>query len=230
MAQPTDQVAQITAALQLFLQPGDVTEFRALGVRSNGHKLVMNGYFDDFHHLAEEAVKLSGRAEGTYFCPNAVNPALLARAANRVVLSSPDSCTKDHEIVARRWLLVDIDAVRPRGVSATEEEHSLALERGLQCERFLTEQGWPEPILGDSGNGCHLFYSIRLKNDETATQLVKRVLQALAARFDDDRVKIDVSTYNASRVVKIPFTMASKGDDIATRPWRRAELLKVPTP
>jgi hypothetical protein len=221
------QVAEIIAALKLFRRLEDVTELRALGVRSyNGHKMVMNGYFNNIDLFAKEAANLSGRAEGVYFTPNPVNPALLARAANRVVPSSPDSCTKDHEIISRRWLPVDVDPVRPRGVSATDQEHELAIARGLACREFLIAQGWPDPIVGDSGNGCHLFFPLDLPNDEEARDLVKRVLEALAARFDDEQVKIDTATYNAARVMKIPGTMACKGDSIPAQPHRLANLFK----
>jgi len=221
------QVTQIMAALELFREPEDVTELRALGVRApNGYKTCVYGYFNVPRRLAEEAAKLSGRAEGVYFTPNPVIPFLLARAANRVMPSSAGDCTKDHEILSRRWLPVDVDPVRPKGVSATAEQHELALERGLACEAFLLAQGWPRPIAVDSGNGIHLYVRIDQPNDDAAKDLVQRVLQTLAARFDDPRVKVDVATYNAARVMKIPGTLACKGDNIPAQPHRLASLLK----
>jgi hypothetical protein len=226
------QVARIVSALKLFVEPGGVTELRAFGVPSyNGQRTtIIHGYFDDLERMAEEASKLSGRAVGVYFIPNPVKPALLGRCANRVQPALPDSGTKDHEVVSRRCLPVDLDPVRPTGVSSTDEEHELAIDRGFDVEEFLVAQDWPAPIVGDSGNGCHLFFRINLPNDDASRELVKGVLRAIAARFDDDRVKIDPATFNAARLMRIPGTMACKGDDIRNQPHRLANLFKGTKP
>jgi hypothetical protein len=42
--------------------------------------------------------------------------------------------------------------------------------------------------------------------------LVRGILEALAFRFDDDRVKVD-TTSNAARIWKLYGTTARKGDD-----------------
>jgi hypothetical protein len=54
------------------------------------------------------------------------------------------------------------------------------------------------------------------------------VLLALAQRFDTDAVKIDRAVFNASRICKVPGTVARKGDNTKDRPHRRARLLEVP--
>jgi hypothetical protein len=54
------------------------------------------------------------------------------------------------------------------------------------------------------------------------------VLQALAARFDDERVKIDQKVANPARIWKLYGTVAAKGDHTADRPHRVSRLLEVP--
>jgi hypothetical protein len=54
-------------------------------------------------------------------------------------------------------------------------------------------------------------------------------LKVLAAKFGDDRVKIDTKIYNASRIGKLPGTLAAKGPNTPERPHRVAALLEVPT-
>jgi hypothetical protein len=92
----------------------------------------------------------------------------------------------------------------------------------------LRDQGWPEPVVGDSGNGYHLLYRIDLPNDRGSLELVKGVLEALAFKFSDEAVEVDTTTCNAARIWKLYGTTARKGDDAGDRPHRRSRLLKVP--
>jgi hypothetical protein len=223
------QVAAIRQTLELLLEKGAVYELRALEVENgNWRSLTVGGYFDNQQLMAEAAAKYSGRADGVYFTLNPTHRGLLARAANRVRTIDNGDGTKDHEVSRRRLLLVDVDAMRDRGISATHEEHRAAIERAWNVANWLMQQGWPAPIIADSGNGCHLLYRIDLPNTDDVKQLVKRVLEALAAHFNDDTVTIDTACHNASRITKLYGTLAAKGDDIPERPHRTAALLNVP--
>jgi hypothetical protein len=133
--------------------------------------------------------------------------------------------TGDIDITKRRWLPVELDPVRPSGISSTDEEHSLAVERAFEIRDALRQRDWPEPIVGDSGNGSHLLYRVELPTSDD--ELVKRFLQALASRFDDDRVKIDQQVFNPSRIWKLYGTVSRKGDHVADRPHRLARILEV---
>src|SRR5690606_6172912 len=75
-------IEEIERAIRLFHEPGGVVELRALGV--GGRKRTDSGYFDDPAKLAQAAAHLSGRADGVYFTLNEINPALLARSANKL--------------------------------------------------------------------------------------------------------------------------------------------------
>jgi hypothetical protein len=164
---------------------------------------------------------------GIYVTLNTVDPALLARAANRLK-SRASTTTSDKDIVGRRWLPLDLDPVRPTAISSTEQEHEAALERACSIRFDLTGEGWSAPILGDSGNGAYLLYPIDLPNDDATTQLVQAVLKALAARFDDNVVKVDPTVFNAGRIVKCFGTTARKGDFTLERPHRLSRLLDIP--
>ncbi len=101
---------------------GGVVEVRAL---ADG--VTHSGYFDDYEALARavEALDADPSVAGIYVTLNSVNPALLARRANRIKLrlSRKDATTADADIIRRRWFPVDIDPVRPSGVSSTDAEH-----------------------------------------------------------------------------------------------------------
>jgi len=135
-----------------------------------------------------------------------------------------DSTTADALIIKRRWLLVDCDPVRPVGISATDREKEAAWERCEALREWLAEHGLPAPVVADSGNGFHLLYRVDLPNDTESHDLVKRCLEALAYRFDDERVTVDTSVFNAARIIKLYGTLSVKGDDTRERPHRRSSL------
>lgn len=147
---------EIRKALATLFPGGGVVELRALSDHS-----VHSGYFDDFDALTEKAANLDTLPEvaGVYITLNEVDPALLSRRANRVKmnLGRKDPTTSDTDVICRRWLPVDLDPVRPSGVSSTDEEHQAALVRAAEIAAYLgREQGWPAPLMADSGNGAHL--------------------------------------------------------------------------
>jgi hypothetical protein len=217
----------IAEAIRLIVGPGQVTELRALEATTAADRYphTAAGYFDDADKLAA-AVGAIRTAKGIYFIPNQVNPALLARANNRLRKAPKGESTQDGDILRRRWLLIDVDALRPSGISATDAEHEAAIDRARDIFAFLRDQGWPDPIAADSGNGGHLLYRIDLPADDGG--LVQRCLYALAERFDDEIVKIDQSVFNPARIWKLYGTIARKGDDTPDRPHRMARILSRP--
>ena len=216
--------------LRLVVEPGSVVEFRALNCVDNPKypPFTVAGWFDYDHldELARAAMEWTSRAEGCYVTINLVKPDLLARGANRVI-RKPKHTTTDADIVRRVGLVFDADPVRPAGISATEDEKTLARELIDRLVSDLTARGWPAPILADSGNGFHARYKVDLAADDDG--LVERVLKAAAAMFSDDRVKIDSSLSNPSRIIKLYGTMSRKGDSTPLRPHRPTQVLSIPS-
>lgn len=210
-------------SLTTLFQPGDVVEVRVLDAPKVG---VVAGYFNDWQTLAEAVKDYDGKSN-VYVTMNPVNPALLARAANKLV-AKPKHTTTDADTTRRRWFLIDLDPVRPAGIAASDEEKAAALVRAREIYRWLKEQGWPEPVVADSGNGYYLLYRIDLPNDDAARDLIHACLQALSLRFDDERVAVDTSVYNAARIIRLIGTINRKGDNTPERPHRRSKLVRVP--
>jgi hypothetical protein len=214
--------AEMQRAVEVLSEPGGVAELRALKNATSAA-----GYFDDFSALSREAAKLDEQGFAVYVTANPVVPALLARSANKVKRPLKET-TADRDVLRRRWLLVDLDPVRPAGVSSTDEEKQAALDLALEVRDYLKKQGFSEPIEGDSGNGAHLLYPIDLPNDAESLELVRSVLEALSFKFSDARVAVDTTTSNAARIWKLYGTTARKGDSTKDRPHRVSRLLKVP--
>jgi hypothetical protein len=225
-AAPTPDRTAVRAALAVLFEPSDVIELRAL---PKGRKRTDAGYFDGQHRdgLADHAARLSGQGAATYITLNPVDPQLLGRYSNRVQ-DYADATTTDAQIIRRRWLLIDVDPVRPAKTSSTDAQLEAARVKANSIHTWLKKQGWPAPVVGMSGNGYHLLYAIDLPNDEEATTLVKGALLALADRFDDAQIKVDKSVFNAARICKLYGTVASKGDHTDTAPHRLSTLLKTP--
>lgn len=232
---PRADLAEIRRCLDLLAEPqcGDeppkgIVELRCLGKKGDKAGTV-SGYFSDLELLAKAAAAWSGEVDGVYITLNPVLRDLIARACNRVRAYAVDT-TKDVHILSRRWLLVDFDPARPRGISSTDQEHDAAHERALACREWLRHSGWPDPIYADSGNGAHLLYRVELPNTAETTEMLKACLQALARYWDDEAVSVDQATFNASRISKLYGTCSAKGDSVPEigRVHRLARIIEAP--
>ena len=213
---------EIARALAVLFEPEAVVELRVPKTAAG----TVSGYFDNPQALTKAILRQNGNAN-VYLTLNPINAALLARSANRVQAHAKTT-TADHDVIHRRWLLIDCDPVRPAGVSATDAEHAAALERAMQVRFELGEEGFPAPVLADSGNGAHLLYRIDLPNDDASKILLEAVLKSLAARFSDAAVEIDRTVFNAARICKAYGSMSAKGDSTESRPHRLSKLLHTP--
>ena len=219
---------EITHALRLWFQAGDVFEVRVLDAVSADYRRehIESGYFD-YEHISAvpEALKRLLSFRGVYVTVNPVNPDLLARAVNRLRPAGRNPTTADTDIVRRRWLLIDCDPRRASGVSSSNAEHESALAKAREIRDGLSSLGWPDPIMTDSGNGAQLMYRIDLPADDG--ELVRRVIGEIA-KASSEQVAIDTSVHNPARIWRLPGTMNCKGDSIPERPHRMARILDEP--
>ncbi|OQA76625.1 MAG: hypothetical protein BWY31_04632 [Lentisphaerae bacterium ADurb.Bin242] len=222
---------EIVRALKLWFQPGDVFEVRVLKAVTGGYLKphTESGYFD-YEHIpsAADAIGKVRAYAGAYVTINPVASDLLARAYNCLCPAESESTTADSDIVRRRWLLIDCDAVRKAKISSTDAEHDAALTKAREIRDGLSSLGWPMPVLLDSGNGAQMTYKIDLPADDGG--LVQRVITEIA-KASSDAVKVDLTVYNPARIWRIPGTMNCKGDANGAkvgRPHRMAHILEVP--
>ncbi len=216
----------ILEALKVFVLPGQVVELRAPKAGPRGRGTVF-GYYD-FGHLEDFSIAAAKiQAPGVYFMLNPVKNDLLARCCNRTREADKGETTTDKGITSRKWLLIDVDANRPAGISATDEEKALALVVAKGVKAYLSSLGW-SLVTGDSGNGYHLYARIDLPVEDGG--LVKRVLEKVNHLFGTDQVKIDGSVCNPARITKLFGTISRKGDNTPDRPHRMSKLLTVPDP
>lgn len=215
--QRTKSIQVIHETLNTLIEPGSVVELRTPSTRRG----TVSGYFDDLDALARIAADRNGTASGLYLTLNPVNPSLLARAKNRVV-NYADNTTGVDDIINHRWVLVDIDPVRPSGISITNEEYQFALTKAQEVVKCLLSLGFCQSfaVLADSRNDARVFIRADLPNDPQITHLVQRRLQALDLRFSDKSNHVNITTNNASRLCKVYGISAGKGDSTPECPHR----------
>ncbi|HSS15384.1 MAG TPA: hypothetical protein VLQ29_00195, partial [Candidatus Dormibacteraeota bacterium] len=220
--------ASVLKAVRLVREPFKVFEVRALSARLKGQRFegTVFGYFNSSAALISELSKLESFV-GVYITLNPVEGALLARAKNRLKYARKgDATTSDNDIEYRRFLLIDIDAVRPSGVSATDLEKESARQKARAIFAFLKQRNWPAPLVADSGNGTHLLYRVDLPRDDE--KVLEHVLAGLAEHFDGNGAKLDRTVHNPARIVRLYGTSAAKGDHITERPHRLSKVLDAP--
>jgi hypothetical protein len=234
----------IFEALQLFVAPDQVTELRALGVKTNlaGDTCNYNGFFrgDELLKMARFAADLSGRCMGVYFTPNPLNPEIYKKKPATVSLARTGDCATDADVICRKWVMFDIDPVRPAETSSTDQEKESAWD---VADDLIGGSGIGNPDrIVDSGNGYHLYHQIYW-NDETArshfdheeawqtreenNEIARIFLEKFDAMYSTAQAKIDAGIFNLSRIMRIPGTIAAKGLPTAERPHRIAKVLKI---
>jgi uncharacterized protein (UPF0335 family) len=203
--------------LQKIIIPEQVVEVRVLGMAGRAS---VTKYFrgDDLESLCSYCEEIESREQklsgGIYFGLNPLKPELL----------NSTSPARDSDVIGRRWILIDLDPVRPAGACSTDEQQNNAWKLTMQVLDFLKQEGFTHYLLGDSGNGWHILLSVNLINSEKVKGLVKAFLKILGDIFNSEgQVKIDPSTSNASRICRLYGTVNRKGEDKST--WRLSQLL-----
>lgn len=219
----TDKEAFFETAKTYRLDKG-VVELRFLHGLKSG---IWYGYFDDLEK-AYECIKPYWRKNTCYFTLHELNESILARSANHLQLTK--SVTADVDILAYRFLHVDIDPVRPSGIQSTNEETKIALDRAKLVNNFLRENmGFAEAIIVFSGNGITMDYPTeRILVNAESKALMKDCLQALSVLFSDEKVNIDTTVHNPARIIKLAGTISAKGSNTEERPYRYSYVIQKP--
>lgn len=162
----------------------------------------------------DEAIRLNHQGYNIYFVMNSIKESFNGYSV------------KDEDIECRDLLLIDIDRVASTKEPANQAELDAANSLSEDISTHLIEWGWGEPIKVLSGNGYHLYYTLgQLSNDSEHKELVESSLKELANKFDNSLVKVDTCVFNASRITKVPGTIAYKGKGSLDRPYRMARVL-----
>jgi hypothetical protein len=186
------------------------------------------GYYDPTHRseVVNDIAPLDGKAKGIYWAINRIAPDSCPPLSNSISAATHTTAIRTKFISRRHILLVDIDCIRPKDCSSTDEEKDGAYLLARLIYRDLGKAGWPKPVVVDSGNGYQLLYRIDLPVEDDG--LVRKCLRALAEQYDQGNLKIDTVVHDNNRVAKLPGTMACKGKSSEERPHRRSGFFNLP--
>lgn len=208
----------------VFKDNKELVEIRILDPET---KRSYSGYFTDIETILRE-IKRYEKCN-LYFTLNVIDPACYSREQHDRISTRPKSTTSDNEIIARKWCLIDIDVEKPSDTNSTDEEKELAKQVVNNVYKFLRDEGFEKPVICDSSNGYHLLYRQAMLSTPQNTEIMKSFLKVLDMYFSTDKVKIDCSTFNPSRISKLYGVISRKGSDTVDRPQRESKILRVPS-
>lgn len=212
---------EIRKAIQQFHPDGELFEARII---PKDKRKPASGYFKDAETLIEAFKKFDLRGANIYMTIQQIDDALFSRQQSEHFVSGANS-TNDNEVIGYKWLFVDLDPVRPTGISSTDEELKKAFELAKKVLVYMEGLGFEKPIKGISGNGAHLQYRINIRNTRENKELIEKCLKALSMLFDTEAVQIDTTNFNPSRVCKLYGSLAQKGSNTKERPHRMSHLI-----
>ena len=216
--------ATIRQWYDIFKDNHELVEIRVLDPNT---RKTYSGYFTDIETLLS-AIKPYDKC-ALYFTLNKIDDACYSREQHDKISTKVKATTSDNEILSRKWCLIDVDCEKPSDTNSTNEEKELAKVVVNNVYKFLRDEGFEKPIICDSANGYHLLYKQDMQSTPANTEVMKKFLQVLDMYFSNEKVKIDCSTYNASRVCKLYGTYSRKGSNTKDRPQRMSYILQVPT-
>lgn len=208
----------------IFKDNHELVEIRILDPET---KRSYSGYFTDIETILKEVKKYE--RSNLYFTLNVIDPACYSREQHDKISTRPKSTTSDNEIIARKWCLIDVDCEKPSDTNSTDEERELAKVVVNNIYAFLRDEGFEKPVICDSANGFHILLKQAMISNEKNTETMKNFLKVLDMYFSTDKVKVDCSTFNPSRICKLYGVYSRKGADTKDRPQRESKILRVPS-
>lgn len=208
----------------LFVGEGGFTEVRILG------RFQYSGYFKSFENLCKQLEPYTDMDdEQIYFVMNKIYPDCYARTQCEKFVKSPKSTTKDDEVFKRQFLLCDFDPVRRPNTSSSQEQFEMAHKKAQSVYRFLQSRGFSDMVVAISGSGWHLLIPVDIECSDESDEIIKGFYKYMGSAFSDDKIEFDEKVFNRSRITKLYSTIAKKGANIPSNPWRQSKIVYIPS-
>lgn len=224
-------VQELRKTFDVFKTSNNMYEIEVINMQNKGDNY--SGIYDDFELLSRDIQRFDTGNYNLYFRINELKDAVKGKMQYNKFVRGAKGAT-DTDIKHRDWLFLDFDPIREGGVkdiASTEEEMEKSHLVAVDCYRYLKKQDFPEPVVCKSGNGWHILYKLDQvqENGEETKTIFKNFLAYLALQFTTAEVDLDLKNINASRLTKLYSTVSRKGANIAERPHRKSEIVKVPS-
>ena len=179
----------------------------------------VGGFFTETDRAIMELRRVNNTS--IYITSNPVDRSLTSRENfNELRRIGKDGAAQAKDILRRDWQLIDVDALRAGGISATDPERNNAIKLR---DQILSDH--PKlaaaSIWGSSGNGGWIaVYLGGLSNDEQSNTLCRNFLNFLDRDYTGALGSIETSVFDPHRIMPVPGTRKCKGIDSEERPWR----------
>ena len=133
------------------------------------------------------------------------------------------SATND-DLKTLHRLYVDADAKRPDKTNSTDQEKAESFKVAKKIQKAFVSEGYEKPVIGDSGNGYWVLFSIPETEITDANRAeIQSKLKAwgeqIIDKYSSETVKID-SVYDLKRITKIFGTRIYNKPETKDRPQR----------
>jgi hypothetical protein len=193
---------------------------------------LLPGHFDNIDKLVDEIERYDGQADvlAIYTGLNKIKPEAFSRPDHPLKVTNkvkPGYRIDRNDVARVTGIFFDLDPVRNHGDkkdSATDAENKAALDAAESLKHTLSFLGWPEPVMGSSGNGATLRYLTDLPASEEIETIISKTLQSADNLLPENfwsRVEVDKATFDLPRISKVFGTMTRKGPGTSERPHRR---------
>ena len=176
---------EVFKTLNTLMPQGSLIEIRAIHA-TNPKNNIWSGYFKS-HEDVWNAIQQFDEDYNIYFVLNSINDVCYSMIQKDKMVRGAET-TKDHDIISRRYVLIDLDCERGgKKVSSNEEEYQKARMKAHEVRNYLISEGFSDPVVCCSGSGFHLLYKIAdWANNEENKILIERFLKALSLLFSDE--------------------------------------------
>ena len=191
---------------------------------------VRSGYFEGSGRLLEELGKVNLTDSNVYITLNKIHMGCRSRKQRDKLIESRGKSapsTSENDVVAFRWLLIDLDPVRPSGISSSAAELAHAKRVAITVMEYMEAAGFDAPVIALSGNGVHLLYRFEAPANDENKEMLKACLEAVNNECSDSIVKIDTVNFKKAQVCKLYGTLAQKGSNTKERPFRMSKIITL---
>lgn len=213
---------EIKRAISTLKADGELFEVRIL--KGNN---IYSGYFNNAETLIGELQNMDLERANVYISLQKLHTGCEARLQWGHFMNVGKEkipTTADNDIIAYEWLPIDLDPIRPAGISSSDEELKTAESLRDEIIEYMELLGYLNPICAFSGNGYHVLYRIEA-DTEQGQKMVEEMLNTLNEIFSNEHCHVDTTNKNPSRIFKLYGTLAQKGRDTEARPHRMSKLL-----
>lgn len=212
-----------TSLIRRFLNIGDAEPIELTAITTGpiycGHALST-----DHHMEMLRGVEHLHGYSGAYQLVNGpINPDLIYRYEPGTWNNAKPGRAGDRDIQSLRAVFIDVDPVRPKNISSTDEQLRAAWQVSHTVECWLADVIGDDASIGHGCSGNGYFTLIAIEPTAWSADTSKRIsefLGLLNKKFGGEHTKIDATTFNPARLMPAPGTWKCKGRNAPERPHR----------